>query len=271
MPESPYDDLAEIYDHFQRGIDPAAWADYLNILIGRFGPQKGDGQNGRLLLCDLGCGTASVSIEMNRRGYETIGIDESMLMLEKAREKAASADADILFLCQDITQFELFGTVDVFICLLDTVNHLTSKAKLQKMLMLFKNYLNPGGIFIFDAATPHHLKDTLGNHFFYTIDEDYALLWENSFSSRTKISTSDLTLFRQGENDLYHRFEGQIRERVYTEDEIRECLKKAGLKLLAKYGELDFDAPEADETREFYVAVRPADDLYYGDAASSAD
>lgn len=78
-------------------------------------------------------------------------------------------------------------------------------------------------------------------------------------------------MFRQGENDLYHRFEGQIRERVYTEDEIRECLKKAGLKLLAKYGELDFDAPEADETREFYVAVRPADDLYYGDAASSAD
>lgn len=261
---SPYDDLAQIYDHFQRDIDPVQWAAYLDALVRRYGPQKGDGQEGRLLLCDLGCGTASVSIEMFKLGYETIGIDESMLMLDKAREKSAAIEADILFLCQDITQFELFGTVDVFVCLLDTVNHLTTKSEFQQMLSLFKNYLNPGGLFIFDTATPHHLKKTLGNHFFYTVDEDYAVLWKNSFSSRTQISTSDLTLFRESENDLYHRFEGQIEERVYTEEEIRECLEQAGLKLLAKYGELTFDPPCENETREFYIAARPKDDLYYG-------
>ena len=265
MPDSPYDDLAEIYDHFQRDIDPAAWADYLDELIRRFGPQQGDGKDGRLLLCDLGCGTASVSIEMNRRGYDVIGIDESMLMLDKAREKSAEAGIDILFLCQDITKFELFGTVDVFICLLDTVNHLTEKKQLQQMLSLFKNYLNPGGLFIFDTATPHHLKKTLGNHFFYTVDEDYALLWENSFSARTQISTSDLTLFRAGENDLYHRFEGQIRERVYTKEEITECLEQAGMKLLAKYGELSFCTADENGTREFYIAERPETDIYFAE------
>jgi len=257
MTDSPYDDLAEIYDHFQRDIDPAQWADYLDGLIRRFGPQKGDGRDGRLLLCDLGCGTGSVTIEMNRRGYETIGIDRSMLMLDKAREKSAAENAGILFLCQDITKFELFGTVDVFVCLLDTVNHLTKKTQLQQMLSLFKNYLNPGGLFIFDAATPHHLQKTLGNHFFYTVDEDYALLWKNSYSSHTQISTSDLTLFRQGEKNQYRRFEGQIRERSYKDEEIRECLDKAGMTLLAKYGELSFDEPDDKGTRDFYIAVRP--------------
>lgn len=260
MPDSPYDDLAEIYDHFQREIDPVKWADYLDKMIRRYGPRKGDGKDGRLLLCDLGCGTASVSIEMNRLGYDVIGIDESTLMLEKAREKSAAADADILFLSQDITQFELFGTVDVFLCLLDTVNHLTEKSALQKMLSQFDNYLNPGGLFIFDVATPAHLQKTLGNHFFYTVEEEYALLWENHFSARTRISTSDLTLFRKTDKEAYHRFDGQIKERVYTETEIREGLEAAGMRLLAKYGELSSEEPSDRETREFYIAVRPAVD-----------
>jgi SAM-dependent methyltransferase len=257
MPDSPYDELAEIYDQFQKDIDTAKWADYLDALIKRFGPASGDGKDGRLLLCDLGCGTAGVTIEMNRRGYESIGIDQSMLMLDKAREKSLAAGEDILFLCQDITGFELFGTVDVFICLLDTVNHIVDHSALQNMFLQFENYLNPGGLFIFDAATPHHLKKTLGNHFFYTIDEDYALMWENSFSSKTQISTSDLTLFRLSEKDMYRRYEGQIRERVYTEAQICGYLENAGMKLLAKYGELTCEEPLESSTREFYIAVRP--------------
>lgn len=261
MSDSPYDDLAEIYDHIQQDINPVLWAQYLDGLIRRFGPQKGDGKDGRLILCDLGCGTASVSIEMSRLGFDVIGIDESMLMLEKARDKAAAEGADILYLCQDITDMELFGTVDVFVCLLDTVNHITRKPDFQKMLAHFKNFLNPGGLFIFDAATPQHLQKTLGNHFFYTIEEEYALLWENHFSARTRISTSDLTLFRKGEGEEYHRFEGQITERVYTDVEIKQCLEEAGMTLLAKYGELTYDAPEGDQAREFYIAVRTKTDL----------
>ena len=257
MPDSPYDELAEIYDQFQKDIDTVQWADYLDGLIKKFGPASGDGKNGKLLLCDLGCGTAGVTIEMSRLGYESIGIDQSMQMLDKAREKSHAAGADILFLCQDITGFELFGTVDVFLCLLDTVNHIVDPAALESMFLQFKNYLNPGGLFIFDVARPRHLKKTLGNHFFYTIDEDYALMWENSFSTKTQTSTSDLTLFRLGEKDLYNRYEGQIRERVYTEAEISGFLESAGMKLLAKYGELSFEEPVEGNTREFYIAIRP--------------
>jgi len=260
MSSSPYDDLAEIYDLIQKDIDAGHWARYIDGLVHMFGPARGDGEGGRLLLCDLGCGTAGVALEMQSLGYDVIGIDESVLMLEKAREKAAAAGKNILFLCQDITDMELFGTVDVFTCLLDTVNHITRKADLQRMLSLFKNYLNPGGLFIFDTATPHHLRETLGNNFFYTIDEDFALLWENSFSPRMKTSTSDLTLFRQGEGNMYRRYEGRIRERIYTEEELRECLAAAGMELIGKYGELIYEQPEAESAREFYVARRPAGD-----------
>lgn len=259
MSNSSYDDLAEIYDHFQKDIDPVRWANYLDAIVRRFGPEKGDGRDGRLLLCDLGCGTGGVSLEMHKLGYDVIGIDTSRLMLEKARDKAASSGADILFLCQDITKMELFGTVDVFVCLLDTVNHLVRKSDFLRMLTSFSNYLNKGGLFIFDIATPHHLEETLGNHFFYTVEEDYTLLWENRFSEKTQISKSDLTLFKKtaAGQDEYHRYDGQIRERVYTETDIRECMEQAGLKFLAKYKELTFQKADGKGTREFYAALRP--------------
>jgi 2-polyprenyl-3-methyl-5-hydroxy-6-metoxy-1,4-benzoquinol methylase len=258
MSTSSYDDLAEIYDHFQKDINPVRWAKYIDGLVRAFGPNKGDGREGRLLLCDLGCGTGGVSIALHRLGYDVIGIDDSILMLQKAREKAASARADILYLKQNITKMELFGTVDVFCCLLDTVNHLTRKVDFSRMLTSFANYLNPGGLFIFDVATAHHLEDTLGDHFFYKVEEEYALLWGNRFSPKTKISTSDLTFFRkESDRDSYLRYEGQIRERVYTKQDIRTCLEKAGMILLAQYKELSRENTDGLGIRDFYVAMRP--------------
>jgi len=262
MSETPYDGIAGIYDHFQREIDPVRWASYLDSLIRESVRSGGEGRDGKYLICDLGCGTAAVSVELARMGYDLIGIDESVPMLEKARQKAANSGCEILFLNQDIRDIELFGTVDVFICLLDTVNHLTRKADFVKMLSRFKNFLSPGGLFIFDAATPYHLEETLGDRFFYTVEEDYALLWENRFSKRSKISTSDITLFREESGGLYRRHDGRIRERVYTGNEVREILEGAGLVLLKQCGELTLSAPGPEEERIFYVAKRPDDDVY---------
>jgi SAM-dependent methyltransferase len=262
MSDTPYDGIAGIYDHFQKEIDPALWASYLDSLIRENVRSSGEGRDGKYLICDLGCGTAAVSAELAGMGYDLIGIDESVSMLEKAREKAADQGRDILFLNQDIRNFELFGTVDVFVSLLDTVNHLTRKADFVKMLSRFRNFLSPGGLFIFDAATPHHLEETLGDHFFYTVEEDYALLWENHFSKRSKISTSDITLFREEADGSYRRCDGSIRERVYTDDEIKEMLENAGLTLLKRCGELTMRAPGPSEERIFYVAKRPDDDVY---------
>lgn len=262
MSETPYDGIAGIYDHFQKDIDPVLWASYLDALIRENVRSSGEGRDGRYLICDLGCGTASVSVELARMGYDLIGIDESVPMLEKARRKASDRGCDILFLNQDIREMELFGTVDVFISLLDTVNHLTRKSDLIKMLSRFKNFLSPGGLFIFDIVTPRHLEETLGDRFFYTVEEDYALLWENHYSGRSKISTSDITLFREDAAGLYRRYDGRIRERVYTEKELREILEGAGLTLLGRYGELTAGEPGPEEERIFCVAKRPEDDVY---------
>lgn len=254
MNQQPYDNIAAVYDHFQSDIDPSLWARYVHSLIQRFGPQKGDGKDGRLLLCDLGCGTGEFCMRMLSYNYEVIGIDSSLAMLEKARGKDPTGE--ILYLAQDITRMELFGTVDVFTCLLDTVNHLTDKRDFSRMLTSFRNYLNPNGLFIFDVATPRHLRETLGNNTFPVIYDDYALFWQNHFSPQKQISTSDVVLFRKTESELFERSDAQIRERVYEHQEILDALAANHMKLIGYYGALSCRSPRTTDARVFYVAEK---------------
>ncbi len=254
MQAAAYDEISSVYDYFQKEIDVQKWAGFLETVIQKHGPASGDGKDGKLLLCDLGCGTASVSIELASRGYDVIGIDLSANMLQIAKKNAERAKVDVLFLCQDIVKLDLFGTVDVILCLLDTVNHILHPKDLAKMLSHFRNFLNPNGLFIFDVATKYHLENSLGNQFFYEVEEEHALLWENSYNKKSRISTSDITLFTDVGTGKYDRHETQIRERVYTHEELMPLLDQAGLDLVFVSGECVFRSPKNNEDRNFYCA-----------------
>ena len=117
-----YDLIAPIYDKVNGDVDYSAWADFIEKIIKREYRGKPE------LVLDLGCGTGRMTLELAKRGYDMTGIDYSVEMLDIARESAERAGlADkMLWLCQDITEFELYGTVDVTVSCLDTLNHLTA-------------------------------------------------------------------------------------------------------------------------------------------------
>jgi 2-polyprenyl-3-methyl-5-hydroxy-6-metoxy-1,4-benzoquinol methylase len=142
-----------------KDIDYSQWADYIEQIFRRNGVSPS-------LAADLGCGTGSFCMEMAKRGYEMIGIDLSAEMLSCARQKALEAGADILYLNQDMTEFELYGTVDAITCLMDSVNYVTYKSDLKRLFRLVNNYLNPGGLFVFDINSPYKIENILGTNVF---------------------------------------------------------------------------------------------------------
>ena len=115
-----YDILAPVYDAINAGIDYSAWADFIEKIIDReYRCGKPE------LVLDLGSGTGSMTLELAKRGYDMTGVDCSPEMLDIARERAdAEGLSDrMLWLCQDMREFELYGTVDVTVCCLDGMNH----------------------------------------------------------------------------------------------------------------------------------------------------
>lgn len=201
------------------------------------------------LIADLGCGTGTLTDLMHKQGFDMIGIDCSPQMLDIAKNK----NQDILYINQDMTEFELYGTVDVIYSSLDCINYIQDENLVKKVFSLVNNYLNYGGLYIFDISSFHKLSVTLGNNTFVFDDDDIFYTWENFFED--DFLTMNLTFFEKCGN-LYKRFNEDQVQRAYKISDIVELAKTAGLEILGVFDEFTFDEPSEKSERIFFVLRR---------------
>ena len=216
-----YGGFAHLYDALMDDIDYGRWADYYYAVFKRLGCKT------RLGL-DLGCGTGSMTQELARRGTEMIGVDLSADMLAVANDKARAAGLDILYLNQDMTDFELYGTVDFVVSSLDCMNYITDKNALRRVFKLVNN------AFVSDGA-------------------DIFWAWQNEYDKRSKLCDFYLTFFER-DGELYRRFDEVHTQRAYGEDELVSLLERSGLKVEVVYHDLTFGKPRKTSQRLFFVA-----------------
>lgn len=106
-----YTSFAQVYDMFMDNVDYPAWSKYLIQLLKEYQVEDG-------LVLDLGCGTGNMTELLAKEGYDMIGVDNSEDMLEIASEKRAESGLNILYLLQDMREFELYGTVKAVVSIL---------------------------------------------------------------------------------------------------------------------------------------------------------
>lgn len=250
MIDTFYDVLAVRYDTLQSDMDCGRWADYLDGLI-KDHCSTASAVRG---LIDLGCGTGSVDVLLSAKGYDITGVDNAQAMLEIASAK--DEEGKITWLLHDITEFEPEGKTDCFLSLLDTMDHIMDEEKLRGIFRRVSDHLLDGGVFIFDVITEKHLSVTFGENVFYQDYEDFLLIWINHYDSEEKINTAELTFFEEDEDGKYDRYDGDLTERFYSEEDLTAMAKEAGLVHKATYGELKRTAPSEDEERIFLVFVK---------------
>ena len=242
-----YGRFAGVYDVFMDNVNYREWADYIIETLAQDGIRDG-------LVLELGCGTGTVTEMLADAGYDMIGIDNSEEMLAEAMEKRAESGHDILYLLQDMQDFELYGTVRAVISVCDSMNYLTDEEDLEYLFALVNNYLDPGGIFVFDMNTPYKYREVIGNTTIAENREEGSFIWENEFDEETGINVYDLTLFLPREDGLYERDEEIHYQKAYDPEKVRELLEKAGLIPLAVYDAYTKDAPKPDSGRLTFVA-----------------
>lgn len=240
---SGYGDFAGVYDRFNKDVNYEARADYLLELFA--GCKKRPS-----LLLDLACGTGDLTLELRRRGIEVIGVDGSPDMLAQARGKDASGE--ILWLCQDADQLDLYGTVDGAVCTMDSVNHITDSEVLLEGFRRVSLFLEQGGLFLFDVNTEYKHRVVLGDNTFVLEDGEIYLVWQNSFFDAERLTRMELDLFRR-QGEVYRRTKEEIWERYYTDFELKGIIEKSGFTLLGVYGDLTTQPPSPTEERVVYV------------------
>ena len=243
-----YSLFAEVYDKLTVNVDYKLRADYINNILEQNGVKKG-------LLLDLACGTGSLSVEFARKGYEVIATDLSPDMLMQAREKAFRENLDIMFLCQGMEETDLYGTVGAIVCSLDSINHLESLDALNKTFSVLKNFIDDGGIMVFDVNTPYKHTDILGNNTFVYDEKDVFCVWQNHLLEDGKTVNINLDFFCKTD-DLYERFNENFNEIAFTDAEITNAAESNGFKVIKRYDDLTFNDPKAETQRIYYVIRR---------------
>ncbi len=247
-----YTGFAQEYDRFMDNIPYDDWASYICSLLEEHGVP---GEQGKLV-CELGCGTGSITRRLKDKGYDMIGLDISEEMLEIARYDHIEESEGILYLLQDMREFELYGTVDAFVSVCDSMNYLLTDKDLLKTFKLVNNYLEAGGVFIFDMKTEYEFKNAMGNRTIADNREEASLIWENHFDEKTGINTYDVTIFSMvdEEENLFERFEETHKQRCYSPDKIKSLLEKAGLEFVAAYDAFTKNAPTETSERIYFLA-----------------
>ena len=242
-----YSKFAQVYDLFMDNIDYEGWADYVTDRLKEYGITDG-------LVLELGCGTGTMTGLLADRGYDMIGVDNSEEMLAEAMEKRVESGQDILYLLQDMREFELYGTVKAVISVCDSVNYITKKEELRKVFQLVNNYLDPEGVFIFDFNTEYKYRELIGETVIAEDREDVSFIWFNEYDEESHLNDIDLKVFVQEEGDIYQKFQEEHIQRGYRLDEIKQLLEESGLIFLEAYEEYTMQAPQPDSGRIVVVA-----------------
>lgn len=287
-----YTDFAQVYDELMDDTPYEEWCEFLMELFRKYGIDdisKSDGNNvkpdleqtvgnlsqERNSVLDLGCGTGTLTELLARKGYGMIGVDNAQEMLQIAMEKRERSGLDILYLLQDMREFELYGTVGAVVSVCDSLNYLLEEEDIIRTFRQVNNYLYPRGVFVFDFNTVYKYATVIGDTTIAENREDCSFIWENYYHEEQEINEYDLTVFvakgrhapgtdcmaeDASEGDLvqgtlFRRFQEVHYQRGYRLEQMRELLAKAGLDFVETL-DADTRGEVTAESERIYVVAR---------------
>jgi len=243
-----YTNFAKVYDLFMDNVPYDKWVEQIKDILYKENIKDG-------LICDLGCGTGAITERLANLGYDMIGIDNSYDMLDVAMEKKYASGHDILYLCQDMREFELYGTVRAIISRCDSLNYIRKLSELKEVFAWVNNYLDPNGLFIFDMNTEYKYQNILGDNTFAEVREQASFIWENTYDIDKRINEYDLNLFIKLEGDNYKKFEERHVQKAYTFDEILSAIDSSNM-VLEKYLDADTYGDVSEKTERILFVAR---------------
>lgn len=98
------------------------------------------------LAVDLGCGPGFQSFALSDRGYQVIAIDTSEKLLRNLSARVGSRN--IVTKHADLRELDSLvrpASVEIAICMGDTLTHLPSRAEVSRLFQSVANTLKPGG------------------------------------------------------------------------------------------------------------------------------
>ena len=244
--------LSQVYDVLNSDVNASEWADFCVACFEKY--SKCDVKH----ICEIACGTGSVSIELEKRGYHLTSSDLSEDMLSIADNKAFERGCrNVVFSKQDMCSFTSTNKAGAVICLLDSINCLLFPKSIKQCFESAYNIMADGGVFVFDVNSKYKFENIYADNAYILENEGVLCAWQNFYDREKKICDFYLSFFLENDDGTYTRHDEENRERMYTERALRRYLAQAGFSSVYVFGNMDFlSADEHRDERLHFVAVK---------------
>lgn len=177
-------------------------------------------------ILDLGCGSGNHLQPLKAMGFDVEGVDRSMGMLVRAREKV-----DVPLHCSDIRDCLLGRRFDAVLMMFAVLGYQIENQDVQQALRTVRRHLDSGGLFLFDCwYGPAVLHEKPSNRVKHIETAQGPLQRTASTTLDVRRQTCDVTfqIHRNGQET----FEERHPVRFFFPREIELLLESAGLRLL---------------------------------------
>ncbi|MBU0754702.1 MAG: methyltransferase domain-containing protein, partial [Planctomycetes bacterium] len=189
------------------------------------------GFQGKTVL-DLCCGPGRHSLALARAGFTVTGVDGSPFLLGKARSMAETAGLEIEWIHQDMRDFQRPEAFDLALNFFTSFGYFDDPEDDQKVLANLFACLKPGGLCIMELMSKENLamvyQPTTSEH----RPEAGTLVQRHEVFDDWNRVRNEWIVIRDGKAKSYW-----FDLRLYSGQELRECLKRTGFVDVKLYGD----------------------------------
>ena len=202
----------------------AAAEEQVEALLGVAGQPAGP-------ILDLACGAGRHSVPLALRGFAVTGVDRSPFLLQKARERAANANAAVEWVQADMRDFVRPGAYHLAINLATSFGYFRTEEENQRVLENVHASLVPGGVFVIEMTG----KEVLARIFQPTASSEVpggiVVQRRQVVESWTQMANEWMLI--EPERVRSFRFQHWI----YSARELRDMLLRAGFETIQLFGD----------------------------------
>lgn len=204
---------------------------------------------------ELCCGTGRLTIPLYRSGVDITGLDISVSMLKKAKEKMLKKNLNINFIEADMKNFNLNKKFSLIFIPFNSLQNTYSISDVESIFTQIRNHLTSDGLFIFDIFNPniYYMVDrekSFVEHYRFFIEDNVEVV----ISEKCKYDSAGQVnrvqwLYKIGNKESIEKLD----MRCFYPLEMDVLLKYNNFEVLNKFGDFKENIFDTDSKKQIYI------------------
>ena len=185
-------------------------------------------------ILDLACGPGRHSVVLAKKGYKVTGVDLSQFHLGKARELAAKSGVEVEWVNADMREFSRPESFDMTMNLFTSLGYFEDRDDDIKVIQNLYDCLKKGGTCVIDLVGKEWVAKGFTSSGTSELDDGSLFIERRKVIEDWTRTDNHWIILKDGKSTEF-----RFKHRLYSAQELKDCMKQVGFIDIRIYGDLD--------------------------------